>query len=139
MRARRPSARVSQASRSPAPLAGRAGGRDEHQRTRRRQEQGRRRQHDPGEQRRLGFARRQREPDRPVGGPVRRKRLRLRFRLGTQAVGQKASNEQAAAAKSSAVQKDAKNTNVSVRIFSDGDNGNVSQSNTVDSKAKAGT
>jgi hypothetical protein len=57
---------------------------------------------------------------------------------GTQAVGQSASNGQAAAAKSTAVQKDPKNTNVSVRIFSPGDNGNVSQSNAVSSEAKAG-
>ena len=57
---------------------------------------------------------------------------------GTQAVGQSASNHQAAAAKSSAVQEGAKNSNVSVRIFSPGDNGNVEQSNNVSSEAKAG-
>ena len=95
-------------------------------------------QHDPGEQRRLGCARRQREPDRPVGDQSGGSGCGCDSGSGTQAVGQKASNEQAAGAKSSAVQKDAKNTNVSVRIFSDGDNGSVSQSNTVDSKAKAG-
>ena len=58
--------------------------------------------------------------------------------VGTQAVGQAAKNEQAALAGSLAVQKDAKNVNVPVRVLSPGSDGDVSQSNSVDSQAKAG-
>jgi hypothetical protein len=56
---------------------------------------------------------------------------------GTQAIGQKADSEQDAAAASKAEQVGAKNTNISVRVLSPGDDGDVSQANTVDSNAKA--
>ena len=56
---------------------------------------------------------------------------------GTQAVGQEAKSEQDAAAASAAEQKGAENTNISVRVLSKGDDGNVRQSNSVDSSAKA--
>ena len=56
---------------------------------------------------------------------------------GTQAVGQSADNEQDAAAASGASQTGAKNTNISVRVLSDGDDGSVDQSNSVDSSATA--
>jgi hypothetical protein len=56
---------------------------------------------------------------------------------GTQAVGQSADNEQKAAAASGASQTGAKNTNISVRVLSDGDDGSVDQSNSVDSSATA--
>jgi hypothetical protein len=53
-----------------------------------------------------------------------------------QAVGQKAITGQKADADATSIQKGAKNTNVPVRIFSDGDDGDVTQSN--DSVAFAG-
>ena len=56
---------------------------------------------------------------------------------GTQAIGQEAKSEQDAAAASAAEQKGAENTNISVRVLSKGDDGNVRQSNSVDSSAKA--
>ena len=56
---------------------------------------------------------------------------------GTQAVGQEADSKQKAAAASAAEQKGAENTNVSVRVLSPGNDGNVTQSNTVASKATA--
>ena len=57
---------------------------------------------------------------------------------GTQAVGQEAKSDQKAAAASAAEQKGAKNTNISVRVLSPGDDGNVSQSNSTSSSAAAG-
>ena len=57
---------------------------------------------------------------------------------GTQAVGQTADNEQGAAAASKAEQSGATNTNISVRVLSPGNDGNVSQSNSVGSSAAAG-
>ena len=57
---------------------------------------------------------------------------------GTQAVGQTADNEQGAAAASKAEQSGAKNTNISVRVLSPGNDGTVSQSNSVGSSAAAG-
>jgi hypothetical protein len=57
---------------------------------------------------------------------------------GTQAVGQEAKSGQDAAAASAAKQKGAENTNISVRVLSPGKNGNVTQSNTAGSSAKAG-
>ena len=56
---------------------------------------------------------------------------------GTQAVGQSADNQQEAAAASGASQSGAKNTNISVRVLSPGDDGSVDQSNSVDSSATA--
>jgi hypothetical protein len=57
---------------------------------------------------------------------------------GTQIAGQKADNEQTAHANADATQVHPKNTNISVRIFSEGDNGPVSQSNTAAAGALAG-
>ncbi len=57
---------------------------------------------------------------------------------GTQAVGQDADSTQHAAAASAAEQKGAENTNISVRVLSPGKDGDVTQSNSVDSSAKAG-
>ena len=57
---------------------------------------------------------------------------------GVQGAIQSADTQQAAAASSKAVQVDPSNSNISVRIFSPGDNGNVTQSNTVNSSANAG-
>ena len=57
---------------------------------------------------------------------------------GTQAVGQDADSKQHAAAASAAEQKGAENTNISVRVLSPGKDGNVTQSNSVASSAKAG-
>ena len=57
---------------------------------------------------------------------------------GTQAIGQEADSEQHAAAASAAEQKGAENTNISVRVLSKGDDGDVEQSNSVDSSAAAG-
>jgi hypothetical protein len=57
---------------------------------------------------------------------------------GTQAIGQDAENKQDAAAASAAEQKGAENTNISVRVLSPGNDGKVTQSNSVDSSAKAG-
>jgi hypothetical protein len=56
---------------------------------------------------------------------------------GTQAIGQDAKSDQKAAALSSAEQKDAKNTNISVRVQSPGDGGKVKQENAVSSAATA--
>jgi GTP cyclohydrolase II len=56
---------------------------------------------------------------------------------GTQAIGQSAKNDQAAIALSAALQSGASNTNTPVRVASKGDDGDVSQKNTVDSDAKA--
>jgi hypothetical protein len=56
---------------------------------------------------------------------------------GIQVSDQDASNHQAAAASSTAVQEKPKNTNISIRVFSPGDDGDVTQSNTVSSKAEA--
>jgi len=56
---------------------------------------------------------------------------------GIQSAQQAASNEQAALALSSATQTGASNTNVPVRVLSPGNDGSVSQSNTVDSDASA--
>ena len=56
---------------------------------------------------------------------------------GVQTADQSATNEQAALAKSTAVQEKPKNVNISIRVFSPGDDGSVSQSNTVSSKAEA--
>lgn len=50
---------------------------------------------------------------------------------GTQAVGQAAASKQDATSDATASQHGAKNTNISVRIFSEGDDGDVKQSNTV--------
>jgi hypothetical protein len=56
---------------------------------------------------------------------------------GVQTADQEAVNKQAALADSKAVQEKPKNVNISIRVFSPGDDGDVSQSNTVSSKAKA--
>ena len=56
---------------------------------------------------------------------------------GTQAIGQDASNHQTAAALSAALQHGASNSNAPVRVDSDGDGGDVDQSNNVHSSAKA--
>ena len=56
---------------------------------------------------------------------------------GIQAIGQSAKNEQAAAAFSAALQSGASNENTPVRVDSYGHDGSVSQSNSVDSDAKA--
>jgi hypothetical protein len=56
---------------------------------------------------------------------------------GGQAVGQKAKSDQDAGALSLAKQSGAKNTNIPVRVLSKGDGGDVTQSNSVDSKATA--
>ena len=57
---------------------------------------------------------------------------------GTQAIGQEADSEQKALAASKAEQSGAENTNISVRVLSDGDDGKVEQSNSVESSAAAG-
>jgi hypothetical protein len=56
---------------------------------------------------------------------------------GVQTSDQSAANDQAAAALSLATQTGAKNTNVPIRVGSSGDNGDVSQTNSVDSEANA--
>ncbi len=56
---------------------------------------------------------------------------------GTQAIGQEAKNEQAAIALSGAFQHGASNSNTPVRVDSKGDDGDVSQWNSVDSDATA--
>jgi hypothetical protein len=56
---------------------------------------------------------------------------------GTQAVGQEADSSQAATALSYAKQSGASNTNIPVRVLSPGDNGDVSQTNSVESDATA--
>ncbi len=67
---------------------------------------------------------------------------------GTQAIGQKAKNDQSAAAASLAAQSgghdrcgcgSSGNTNTPVRVDSKGDGGSVEQSNSVDSTARPGT
>ncbi len=56
---------------------------------------------------------------------------------GTQAVGQSASNDQNAAALSGTVQENPSNKNISVRVLSEGDDGDVTQSNIASSNATA--
>ena len=56
---------------------------------------------------------------------------------GIQAIGQDAESTQSAAALSAATQSGASNTNTPVRVGSDGDDGDVSQSNSVESDANA--
>jgi hypothetical protein len=56
---------------------------------------------------------------------------------GVQTADQKAENEQGAIAASKAEQSHPENTNVSIRVLSDGDNGDVKQTNSVDSEANA--
>ena len=56
---------------------------------------------------------------------------------GIQAIGQDAKSDQDATAASAALQSGASNTNTPVRVGSKGDDGDVSQSNSVDSDAKA--
>jgi ribosomal protein L24 len=56
---------------------------------------------------------------------------------GTQAIGQEAKNEQSAIALSGAFQHGASNSNTPVRVDSKGDDGDVAQSNSVDSDATA--
>jgi hypothetical protein len=56
---------------------------------------------------------------------------------GVQTADQKAENEQGALAASKAEQSHPENTNVSIRVLSDGDNGDVEQTNSVDSEANA--
>ena len=56
---------------------------------------------------------------------------------GTQAVGQKADSSQAATALSYAKQSGASNKNIPVRVLSPGDNGDVTQTNSVESDATA--
>jgi hypothetical protein len=56
---------------------------------------------------------------------------------GVQTADQKAVNEQAAGAKSAAVQKGASNVNLAIRVGSEGDGGSVTQTNAVSSKAEA--
>ena len=56
---------------------------------------------------------------------------------GTQATGQEADSSQAATALSYAKQSGASNTNIPVRVLSPGDNGDVAQSNSVESGATA--
>ena len=56
---------------------------------------------------------------------------------GVQTADQDAENKQAAIAASSAEQKNPKNTNVSIRVLSPGNDGDVSQTNSVESDATA--
>jgi hypothetical protein len=56
---------------------------------------------------------------------------------GIQIAGQKAENDQDAKAASLAVQEHAKNTNAPIRVLSPGDEGDVEQTNSVDSEANA--
>lgn len=56
---------------------------------------------------------------------------------GSQAIGQSADSEQGAAALAGTVQKNPSNSNISVRVLSPGDDGDVSQSNTASSDATA--
>ena len=58
--------------------------------------------------------------------------------LGVQAAGQDAATQQTAVAGSAAIQKGASNANYPIRINSWGNNGDVTQSNTVSSQANAG-
>jgi ribosomal protein L24 len=57
---------------------------------------------------------------------------------GTQVIAQSAKSEQDAAALAKTVQEKPSNTNVSIRVLSPGDNGNVTQTNTATSNATAG-
>ncbi len=57
---------------------------------------------------------------------------------GSQSIGQSASNEQSATALSATKQEHPSNTNISVRVLSEGDDGDVSQSNNASSNATAG-
>jgi ribosomal protein L24 len=57
---------------------------------------------------------------------------------GSQLIGQSADNEQQAAALAKTVQEKPSNTNVSIRVLSPGDAGNVTQTNTASSNATAG-
>jgi hypothetical protein len=57
---------------------------------------------------------------------------------GTQAIGQSAKNDQDATALAKTVQVKPSNKNISVRVLSPGDDGNVSQTNTASSTANAG-
>jgi hypothetical protein len=56
---------------------------------------------------------------------------------GVQTADQSAGSEQGAVATSQAAQIDPSNTNISIRVFSDGNDGSVEQSNTVSSDAEA--
>ena len=57
---------------------------------------------------------------------------------GEQVIGQAADSDQKAAAVAETVQEKPSNTNISVRVLSKGDDGDVTQSNTATSDAKAG-
>jgi hypothetical protein len=57
---------------------------------------------------------------------------------GTQAIGQSASNHQGAAALSATIQEKPSNSNTPVRVLSEGDDGDVTQSNVATSNAHAG-
>ncbi len=57
---------------------------------------------------------------------------------GEQVIGQKADNDQDAAALAETKQEKPSNTNVSIRVLSEGDDGDVWQSNTASSNAEAG-
>jgi hypothetical protein len=57
---------------------------------------------------------------------------------GTQAIGQSASNAQGAAAFSATIQEKPSNSNIPVRVLSEGDDGDVSQTNDASSNATAG-
>jgi hypothetical protein len=57
---------------------------------------------------------------------------------GSQSIGQSASNEQDAAALAGTVQSNPSNSNISVRVLSPGDDGDVTQSNVATSNATAG-
>ena len=57
---------------------------------------------------------------------------------GEQGIGQTADSDQKAVALAETVQEKPSNTNISVRVLSDGDDGDVTQSNTATSDAKAG-
>jgi ribosomal protein L24 len=57
---------------------------------------------------------------------------------GTQVIGQAADSEQKAAAAAATVQEKPSNRNISIRVLSDGDDGNVTQTNSASSNATAG-
>jgi ribosomal protein L24 len=57
---------------------------------------------------------------------------------GSQFIGQEAENDQSATALAGTVQEKPSNTNISIRVLSPGDGGNVTQSNTATSNATAG-
>ena len=73
----------------------------------------------------------------PASRPIRSRTARAAAREGIQAVGQEADSNQAATALSFAWQGGASNSNIPVRVLSDGDNGDVSQTNSVESDATA--